>query len=765
MKRMLPVLLLAVLLGTGALSLPGSAMEMDASPCWQASPFLAAYTRSGEASQDVAEIYSLSWEDTQVLAYRATPGTQPEAGAYSLKNLEEVGEISGRLRAVVLGGYPNFSAEELETRANAWLRGRDMPEIESLQTGEALLATQIALWSLTEPAAFSKGEVYSGWKDMTAPGWAGYRRRVQDAATLYQVPAEHTTQNIHSLCAYLESLKPVNAKNNLICDATLAQAGYNATQQEDGTWCVTVEVPLETALEEGTSLTLRALCDGREQTICVKEPQTYSFRFPNLPSPRSVTVTLEGTQQGKDVYLLSAGEMFLMGLARGQIPVRGQITLRPDRILRLRKTTGAADGSLPLANIQFNLYLAATREQLQRAEVSLGPEPTAGEMESIQRAENLVAILSTDENGLASYNFTAGGNPDGTYLVVEQLCTGTTGPVAPFYITIPAEEEYSQEIHLENGLETQPELSLSVTQLGWTEDTFSVNQLQTWYIWASIPAGLAAAKTYTLWDLLPQGLAYEADSAQLVMETGAGEHLRLVPDIHYSIAYEEGELEIALTPAGMAYAAANRGEGDQKPGILVTFCAKLNENAPLGQLISHRARLSYVNGAGVSYSKTSPWAQVQTGGFSIRKTDSGGRPLAGNAYRLARKAGEEEQVEAILNIAGADVPVVFVPFLAEEGIQEETSTDENGCASFSGLSYGIYYLVETKGTGEAPVPIAVDAKSHRSDTQEDRTVRLVSTWGLLPDTGSMGGAVLTAMGFLAVISACFLLVAGRKREY
>lgn len=763
MKRFFLSLTLGLVLGMGAFSLNTSAVAMEETPCWQAAPFLAEHTQNAEAGWDLGEIYSLTWEETKILAYRTSPGTQPEDETYFLKNLEEAGEISGRLRAVILGGYPKVSTETLKDKANAWLKTQARPEIEDLQTGEALLATQITLWKLMDPGSFRESALYGGWKDLTVWSWAGYRSRIQEQEMLSQASTEHTEQNIVSLCAYLESLAPVEGQNRILSDAALAKAAYEAVQQEDGTWCVTVEVPLEEVAD--TSLTLRALCDGQEQSVPFAEQQTYRFCFENLLSPQAVTVVLEGTQQGNDVYLLSGESTTLLGLAQGPIPVRGEITLSPDRILRIRKATAEGEEGQPLANIQFNLYLVATRDQLQRGEVSLGAEPTAQEVESCQSPENLVAILSTDENGQASYNFTAGGNPDGVYLVVEQFCAGTTGPVDPFYITIPSEEGYIQELRLENDLETQPELTLSVTQRGRTEDTFGVGQNQTWYIWGSIPAGMSAAKTYTLWDLLPQGVDYGESSALVTLETRAGESLHLVRDIHYTMTLEEGELEIALTPAGMAYVAANRGEGPQEPGILVAFEAILNENAPLGQPISHRARLSYINGAGISYSKTSPWACVWTGGFSIRKTNPSGTPLAGNTYRLARAAGEGEKTSEKLNVAGKELPVIYVSFLTEGGIQEETATDEAGWASFSGIPYGNYYLVETQGTGEAPVEIVVDGQSHRTSENplEDRTVRLVSTRLLLPDTGGIGAVVLTAAGAVSMICACWLLLLNRRR--
>lgn len=756
MKRVLLSLVLGLLLGVGIFSMNASAMTMGERTCWQVSPFLASY----RAGQDLGELYSLAWGDTQVLAYRVSPGEPAEAGRYSPENLDALGEMAGRVRAVLQGGYPRVSADVLADRANVWLKKNDEPEIEDLQTGEGLIATQITIWKLTNPGLFRENSLYGGWKDLTAPIWAGYRRQVQEQQMLAQICTEHTEQNIRSLCAYLENLSPVDAKTRLICDGTLAQADYQLSQDGAGRWQILVTVPLEVSTEDAEPFLLRACCAGQEQTAEVDGPGVYTFRFSDLSDPSAVELTLEGVQQGSDAYLFSGTDTQLVGWAEGPIPVRGQLTLQPDRILRLRKTTSPEEGALPLANIQFNLYLAATQEQLRRGEVRLGQEPGPQEIESCQSPENLVAILSTDENGEATYNFTAGGAPDGVYLVVEQFCPGTTGPVDPFYITIPAEGTYIQEINLENGLETQPEVKLSVTNRGWTEDTFAVGQSQTWYIWSSIPAGMSAAKAYTLWDLLPQGLDWIADTLQICLETRSGEKLHLVRDIHYTMSLEEGELEIGLTPAGMAYAAANRGQGDGEPGILVTFQAKLNDAAALGTPISHRARLSYINGAGISYSKTSPWAQVQTGGFSMQKWDSLGTPLEGNTYRLARKAGAGEGAE-MLDLSGEQIPVVYVSFLENQTLREEITTDREGKASFYGLAYGTYYLVEIRGTGEAPVAVTVDSESHR----EDRTIQLTSTRGVLPNTGGVGVAVLTAAGLLAVFSACCLLFANRKKGY
>lgn len=46
-----------------------------------------------------------------------------------------------------------------------------LPEIRQLQSGEAVLAAQLAVWELTNQGKFSVNDYLSRWEDMTTPGW------------------------------------------------------------------------------------------------------------------------------------------------------------------------------------------------------------------------------------------------------------------------------------------------------------------------------------------------------------------------------------------------------------------------------------------------------------------------------------------------------------------------------------------------------------------------------------------------------------------
>lgn len=732
-------------------------------------PFVVRYAQQGKTTGDLGELYQLCNGNEVIRVYRAAPGADAAADSYRRINLEDGTDEADQLRAVILGGYPQLGAESLAVRANVWLRGKGLPEITHLQTGEALLATQIAVWEIAQPD-FSVEDYGSRWKDLDSTSWAGYREQGTDSVLLLQEPTEYTSWNVEGLCRYLCSLPPVQAKKVTASDGVLTDLYYRGTKQAD-TYTISAKATVSVDISPGDSLTLTAACGECIQEQKVEKGGTYEFVFEGQPDKYPVELTLAGTQRGGDVYFYQSQDTLLVGWDDSTLAVRGTACLTPDRVLRLKKTTDQGD---PLANIQFNLYLAATREQLDSGLVRLGNQPTAAEIAQYQTAENLTAILSTDENGTAEYNFTSAGNPDGIYLVVEQFSAATTGPVEPFYLTVPgSDERYDLEVLLENALESQPNVVVNVTQEGTTSDSFAVGTSHTWILRGDIPSGLAGAQRYTIIDVLEDALDYENDSVTVSLHTGTGTELLLAKDVHYTLV-EDMALRVSLTPAGMAYAAANRGAGEGE--LRIRFRAAISSGAPMGVQIRNRAQLEYINSAGIVYSKTSDPAQVHTGGIALRKTDTGGIPLTGAAYCLARDAKPGEEGTQPLLVGEQTHSVVYVTFYPNRDMTgdkvAQTQTDGEGRAWFSGLAYGVYYLVEVEGTGghrpdPQPVVVTVDSLSHLdgSDGDADNTLLLTSGYFLLPDAQTIGVPVLTMVGIAAVLSACVLLINNRRRVY
>lgn len=718
----------------------------------ESSPFLTSFRQSQELGQDFACLYRLRWADTSVLAYRAFPRAEASSGQYLPGNPESSTEVAGKLRGVMLGGYPAKPVSQLQSQANAWLASRGREPVEELQSGEAMLATQLALWRLL--GACESRETYSGWKDFSASGWASLRKQAETGETLFQKETAHTKTNVEGLTAYLESLPAVAPAKPLVWG--LQNGEYASRQEGDGTWTVEVRLSLQGTVEQGDSLTLHAQCGSDTQEQSVERAGVYTVSFSGLETPAGVTVTLSGTQRGEGVYSFRSGETELLGFVQGSLPVWSQAELTPDRILRLKKTTPEEQGSQPLANIQFNLYLAATREQLERREVRLSPTPTAAEVAACQSYESLKAILSTDETGVASYNFTAGGDPDGVYLVVEQYSAATTGPVDPFYITVPGEDSYSLDIPLENQMETLSRFTLETTD---GASSYALGQHHQWRMTAALPAGLGSARGFSLTQSFPDALSWEPDSLLVELYPEEGEPLGLLEGAHYTVTKSEGTLTLSLTPAGMAYSAA-RGEGGS---LSVSYLAALTSKAAPGASVPSFARLEYENSAGIRFSKTARGPSLTLGNLHLTKQTNSGRPVSGAVYRLARPAKPEDASVSYLKVDGNSIPVVYVAFRKEQTYTGEpvtqVTTGEDGESWFSGLAYGTYYLVESRSAPgyrtEEPIAVTLDA----GKVEVTACARF-----LLPNTGSAGALALSCLGTVATVAACWLLLWDKREK-
>lgn len=726
-----------------------------------AAPFVVSYRENGEIGADLGELWQLTAGNAAWNVYRTEPGSVPEEGSYRRVNLEESTSRAGKLRAVVLEGYPSRDTEALEKRANAWLRSVDGNAIVDLQAGEALLATQTAIWELTGEN-FSVETYLSHRKNLTTALWEGYRAQSNDPGMLTQQETDYSQKNVQSLCAYFRSLSPVEPQRETVSDASIKGGQYTATPAADGSCTITarVEVTVEDRGEQ--ELVLTAVCGQERKEQAVLQSGQYEFSFPGQPERQNVTISLSGFQRGRDVYFYESGNTRLVGVDRELLPVSGETVLHPDRILRIFKNTPGEEGQ-PLANIQFNLYRAE-----EGGSTSNG-QPTQEELARYQTAENLVAIISTDENGIAEYNFTAAGQEDGVYLVVEQFCAGTTGPVSPFYLELSGIQG-DLEIFLENTAETQPEIWLNVGEIGLSQASFPVMEPHSWFIQASLPAGLSSARAYTL--TLPEAEWLQWNGAELAVtvETQGGDSLHLAQNVHY-IRQMGPQIGISLTPAGMAYAAAN---GKEEGRLQIRLSGTIGQNAPLGVQLRCRAMVEYTNAAGIRYSKTSEPAQVHTGGLAIQKTDSGGTPLAGAAFSLARDAEAGEENGEFLQIGDTRHRVVYVSFYPDRDKTGEpvtqTLTNAEGRAWFCGLAYGTYYLVETQdanGMATEPQVVTVDALSHLdgSDGEGDHTLLLTGGWYLLSYLRNAAIPLLTAVGIAASLCACGLLVGGKSREY
>lgn len=706
---------------------------------------------------------------------------------------------AGRIRSVVMNSFPKLDVASIEKNANAWFASRGEEGLTQLQSGEAIVATQTAIWKLANGDNYTINAHFAGMQDLRETWLNDYLGQTIDASAADQQETEYTADNIERLYQYLYNLDPMGVQYDAVSDATLENGVYSAAKEEGGTYTVTVTANVNTTVGAEDQLTLSATCNGQVQNQTVSAAGSYSFTFTGMSERYEVRLEINGYQCGGDVYLFDAyGErgasQSLVGYDGSKLPVHGEVLLTPDRILNIFKSTSAEDGKTPLANIMFDIYKVATFAQLESGEVVLSQQPTAEEIDKYKHIDNLVTTLKTNSQGMATYNFTESGLEDGVYMIVELFSDATTGPVAPFFLAVPgtAEDgtapEYTLNVNPKNVTETGPEIFKDVTEIGKDSDSFDVGQTHTWIIRSTIPAGIGNAKKYVITDELDDRLTYEAGSPSVRLYTKAGTELTLSIGDHYTLEEGENRFSISLTPAGMAYAANSQGEGEQEPELRVYFQAVINENAAMGETIPNDAHLEYTNSAGIQYEDDSDIPEVHTGGKNILKTDAESAPLAGATFKLARAATEEEildtsVVKDILQVNGEDLTVVYVDFHATKDMSEEkvseVTTDQEGKAAFYGLAYGEYYIVETKAPAgynllTQPIQITINESSHvtaedkwlNSENQyADNTLQIVNTKFVLPETGGMGTALFTITGLGIIGTAGMLLFLNRKKKH
>ena len=484
----------------------------------------------------------------------------------------------------------------------------------------------------------------------------------------------------------------------------------------------------------------------------------------------------------------------MIGYDNSRLPVHGEIIATPDRVLNIYKTTSDA-GKMPLANIEFELYQVATMADLESGKVILGEKPTEEDIANYKQNAP-IAVLKTDVQGFATYNFTENDMPDGVYMIVERYSAATTGPVEPFFIIVPGTTPsgdgyaYTITVNPKNTTEQGPDIQKDVTKLDNNHDSYNVNEEHTWIIRGGVPAGIGNATKYEISDTIDYRLTYQKGSPIVKLATKEGTELDLNAGIHYTLSEGTTVVEgrtvdcfrVSLTSAGMTYVAQNLGSGSAIPEVRVYYNAIINSNASMGEEIPNQAHLDYTNSAGVDYDADSDEPEVHTGGTNILKTDAAGNVLEGAVFKIARKAMADESAADVLTVDGETIEIVFEDFYMTSDLSgemvTEVTTDAEGKAVIYGLAYGTYYIVETKAPAgynllTAPIKVEIHAASHLTEVDGvmdqdgnviDNTVKVINTRFVLPETGGVGTSVFTVTGFAIIATGATLIAMNSKKK-
>ena len=271
-----------------------------------------------------------------------------------------------------------------------------------------------------------------------------------------------------------------------------------------------------------------------------------------------------------------------------------------------------------------------------------------------------------------------------------------------------------------------------------------------------IPTKIAELATYKITDTMDNGLTLKKDTITVTAEN------KFIKDTDYTVSTLENMLEIVFTDVGKT-----KLSGKEK--VEIKYDAILNENADAtskGNKNSVKLTYSTIvkeNYQGIANTdivrETMPQTTtVYTGGISIEKRaeTENGTLLSGAIFKLADTKANAKAGKYIKDKSGNEITLTT------------GEAKELGKASYKGLSYGTYYLVEVQAptyeeNGEIkyynllknPVQVEIDA-----NTYKEKSVKVVNKKGvwdkILPMTGSTSSFIMILVGIGLLILSIIL---------
>lgn len=736
---------------------------------------------------------------------------------YRRLNLEDSSysaAASGVLRAILSEGFyiipeKNESDTDLAARVSARTAALGKAAgVENLLTGEAIAATQAAIWQIAHGPYLS---FPSFSKSIYNPRETKYSSMC-NYLEMYMKGTAAVNANISAVFDYLVALDPLPATEKTVAPSSFTELHDPVyTLNADGSYNVTVNTVVYVEMAAGDSLTLTAkLGNDTAETALVNGKQAVSLTLKNVPASvidQEVKLSISGYQTSKGYFLFDAsGErtssQTMVGYDDSRLPVYAEVIAKEDRILNLNKLTTVKVGETsyenkPLSGIFFDAYLVATMEEYKSGAVKLPENPADYKLtyasSYVPIAEEFAFTITTDRDGKASVNLLHLGLPDGVYILKEQPHPSIVSPIEPVYIYIPSidpntkEEIYNITLWPKNEVKGGVYIEKNVISLGNDKGYVNAAEAHTWIIGTTIPEDLTSGKSFVVSDTLDSQLDY-LGNLKVVLETKEGTEVEvLLPDMDYTLTVVDVDslseekpsdsFKVALTGQGMTKLVTTIGTNDFADYMLrIYFDAQINANATLGTKIPNQAEVAYRNAVNFEFTSKSEKPGVYTGGLNLLKVDADNnqKTLSGATFELYRPATMEESLgndPRLTTIAGVSKQVIQVPFHVGATLEGEAvmsvTTGADGKVSMAGLAYGTYYLLETVAPSGYALPtaafeITVDGKSHN----QDRYILVTNdaSGAILPETGGMGTTVFTASGMVLLGVAVILFCVMRHRH-
>ena len=669
---------------------------------------------------------------------------------------------------------------------------------EDLTTGEAIAATQAAIWRIVHgpELSFPKFCRYVFNPTNTKYGFlCSYSElRYKNNALI--------NSTIETAYNYLINLPPVAAADKTVSSASFTDLNDPVfTENADGTFDVAVTTTVDVSLKEEDTLTLTAYLNDTytAETALMNGEQEITLTLKSVPASLisdDITLSISGYQTAEGYFLFDAEgargtSQTMIGYDNSRLPVYASVLAKDDRILNILKQTKVAVGNdsfetKPLSNIAFDIFLVATKEEYFSGAVTL---PDANEYVYPKLADYTVV---TDENGKASFNFLHHGLPDGVYLVVEHPHPSIISPIEPFYLHVPStdpetgEQLYEITIKPKNDVKGSVHIEKDVIAIGNDEASVNAYEDHVWIIGTTIPEDIASGQSYVISDTLDNRLDFIGNVSVFLEKSGEADATTLIPDTDYKLTVTDVDslseekpsdsFKIELTSSGMNKIANTIGDNSFNSYMLrVYFDAQINANAEMGTPIPNRAEIEYVNAVNFEFYEKSDIPVVYTGGLGLLKVDfnNTSQTLSGAVFELYRTATQEEvgtNVPGLTELPGVVGKVIKVSFFDNAALTGDKVTfatsDENGKVLIYGLAYGKYFLVETKAPdGYNPMGETFELTVNESSHKDENAIIVTNKTGsLLPSTGGIGTTCYTVGGITLMCVAVLLIFANKRKN-
>ena len=410
---------------------------------------------------------------------------------------------------------------------------------------------------------------------------------------------------------------------------------------------------------------------------------------------------------------------------------------------------------------------------------------TAGHAPTVSDA-TLVGTEKTAGGGAATFTLPKkSGGKDAVYVFVEQPKTGITAAEKNLVLSFPVYQLDG------NGTYTDKELSdIHLYPKNTTEDITPVKDITTpkadaaghnnynvgeeigFKLSTVIPANIGITEvdgvtphynTFVLIDTHDTTLTFNPAGTHELKVAGTSVVLSEGETADYTIvvgepvqAEEKAYFKVKLTQVGINKLAE---EGGKK--LEFTYTMKLNDTAVMDEKNVNKVTVEYGRETGdFNDVVTRPGNEkvVYTGGYRFIKTDvSTEKPLAGAEFvvRDAASAGK------YLKIDDTTKEISWVDTYEEA---TKFTTGDNGIVDIKGLTYGTYYLEETKAPTDyvkLSERIAFTVAFDSYKTKDPHNVANTPK-GFLPSTGGKGIVLFVGLGIVMVALAGAYFVSRRK---